>query len=80
LIIHFTLLQIYPTYEHEVWNALYNNKQIIEMYSLFGEWDLIIKWTADINYNQYDIARFIDKVIYVIPGIKKSKTITMPSV
>lgn len=45
--IGFVLIMTKPLYEHEVYNKLLKLSEIIELYPLFGKYDLLAKIEAD---------------------------------
>jgi len=71
--IGFVLMHISPLHEHEVFNKLSKIPEIIELHSLFGEYDLIAKIEAE-DYES--IAQIIIHKIRTIEGIVDTKTLT----
>ena len=71
--IGFVLINTAPTHEHEVYNKLLNVSEIVELYPLFGEYDLIVKLDVKDIENLGDI--IINK-IRAIKGVIDTKTLT----
>ncbi len=70
--IGFVLIDIEPTYEKEVYAMLMKIGQIVELYPLFGEYDLIAKVEAE----SYDaIGAVVMSKIRSIEGVKATKTL-----
>src|SRR5207249_10196217 len=70
--IGFVLIYIEPTREKEVYQKLTKIKDIVELYPLFGEYDLIAKVEAD----SYDaIGKLVVSKIRAIEGVKATKTL-----
>jgi len=70
--IGFVLIDIEPTREKEVYQKLTKIKDIVELYPLFGEYDLIAKVEAD----SYDaIGKLVVSKIRSIEGVKATKTL-----
>ena len=68
--IGFVLIDIEPTREKEVYQKLLKIKGIVELYPLFGEYDLIAKVEAD----SYDaIGKLVVSKIRSIEGVKATK-------
>jgi len=70
--IGFVLIDIEPTREKEIYAALMKIGQIVELYPLFGDYDLIAKVEAD----SYDtIGAIVVSKIRSIAGVKATKTL-----
>ena len=70
--IGFVLIDIEPTREKEAYQKLLKIKDIVELYPLFGEYDLIAKVEAD----SYDaIGKLVVSKIRSIEGVKATKTL-----
>lgn len=70
--IGFVLIDIEPTREKEIYAKLIKIGQIVELYPLFGEYDLIAKVEAD----SYDaIGAVVISKIRSIEGVKATKTL-----
>lgn len=70
--IGFVLIDIEPAREKEVYSKLMKIAQIVELYPLFGEYDLIAKVEAD----SYDaIGAVVVSKIRSIDGVKATKTL-----
>ena len=75
--IGFVLIDIEPTHEKQVYEALLTIDQIVELYPLFGEYDLIAKVEAD----TYDaIGSVVVSRIRTIQGVKATKTLARMSI
>lgn len=74
--IGFVLIDIEPTREKEVYQKLIKVEHIVELYPLFGEYDLIAKVEAD----SYDaIGDIVVSKIRKIDGVKATKTLARVS-
>ena len=70
--IGFVLIDIEPAREKEVYSKLMTIGQIVELYPLFGEYDLIAKVEAE----SYDaIGAVVVSKIRSIDGVKATKTL-----
>jgi DNA-binding Lrp family transcriptional regulator len=69
----FVLINTTPTKEHEVYNTLLKNPQILEIHPLFGEYDLIAKIDVE-NVDQ--LGEIVKKNIRTIDGVIDTKTLT----
>src|SRR5437879_13283289 len=70
--IGFVLIDIEPKREKEVYEKLMKIGQIVELYPLFGEYDLIAKVEAD----SFDaIGGIVVSKIRSIDGVKSTKTL-----
>ena len=66
------MIDIEPTREKEIYAALMKIGQIVELYPLFGDYDLIAKVEAD----SYDtIGAIVVSKIRSIAGVKTTKTL-----
>ena len=70
--IGFVLIDIEPTHEKEVYAMLMKIGQIVELYTLFGEYDLIAKVEAE-SYEA--IGAVVMSKIRSIEGVKATKTL-----
>lgn len=69
----FVLIGTEPKKEHQVYDALLGIKEIVELYPLFGEYDLIAKVEA----GDYDmIGEVVVAKIRSIAGVRTTKTLT----
>ena len=73
MITAFVLISTVPTKEHEVYDALCKVKKIIELYSLFGEYDLIAKIEAQ---DPDELIQIIINEIRALDGVADTKTLT----
>ena len=71
--IGFVLISAAPTKEHEVYENLLQIPEIIELYPLFGEFDLIAKLETD-NYDK--LGKIVIDRIRTIDGVLNTKTLT----
>lgn len=70
--IGFVLIDIEPNREKEVYEKLIKLPRIVELYPLFGEYDLIAKVEAD----SFDaIGDFVVQSIRSVEGVKATKTL-----
>ena len=70
--IGFVLIDIEPNREKEVYEKLMSLQDIVELYPLFGEYDLIAKVEAD----SFDaIGDFVVQKIRSVDGVKATKTL-----
>jgi len=74
--IGFVLIGVEPTKEKEVYQKLLGLDQIVELYPLFGEYDLIAKVEAD-DYNK--IGEIVVSGIRTIEGVRATKTLAKMS-
>lgn len=70
--IGFVLIDIEPNREKEVYEKLRGLKQIVEMYPLFGDYDLIAKVEAA-TFDE--IGNIVVQHIRSIDGVKATKTL-----
>ena len=73
VVIGFVLIHISPAHEYEVFNKLSKLPEVVEIHSLFGEYDLIAKIEAK-DYES--IAKIIIHKIKTINGVTETKTLT----
>ena len=73
MVIGFVLMHVSPLHESEVFNTLSKIPEVIELHSLFGEYDLIAKIEAK-DYES--IGEIIIHKIRTIEGITDTKTLT----
>jgi DNA-binding Lrp family transcriptional regulator len=69
----FVLINTTSELEHEVYNKLLKVPQIIEIYPLFGEYDLIAKIEAE-NYEK--LGKMVIDKIRSLMGVLDTKTLT----
>ena len=70
--IAYVLAIVEPLKEHTVYGELCKNNTIAEVFPLFGEWDLIIKITAEDNE---ELVKHITENISNLDGILSTKTL-----
>jgi len=75
--IGFVLINVAPAHEHDVHAKLSQVPEIIELHSLFGEYDLIAKIEAK-NFEQ--LGHIIVSKIRVIEGVIDTRTLTATKV
>ena len=72
----FVLISAEPKHERDVYQRLLQIEEIVELYPLFGEYDLIAKVEA----KDYDtIGEVVVAKIRSVPGVKTTKTLTKMS-
>jgi DNA-binding Lrp family transcriptional regulator len=71
--IGFVLMHVLSLHENEVFNKLSKIPEVVEVHSIFGEYDLIVKIEAK-DYES--IAEIIIHKIKTINGITDTKTLT----
>ena len=70
--IGYILINTAPTHEHEVYTKLSKVSEIVEVHSLFGEFDLIVK----VEPEDFDkIGELVVKKIRSIKGVIGTKTL-----
>jgi DNA-binding Lrp family transcriptional regulator len=74
--IGFVLIGTLPTKEKEVYQQLLKIKEIVELYPLFGDYDLIAKVEAS-DYNM--IGEIVVSKIRAIEGVRATKTLARMS-
>lgn len=73
MVIGFILISTAPAKEHDVFKALMNVSEIVELHPLFGEYDLIAKIEArDFN----TLGQIVVEKVRSIPGVIDTKTLT----
>ncbi len=70
--IGFVLIDIEPTHEKEVYEKLLKIEHIVELYPLFGEYDLIAKVEAE-TYEA--VGEVVVESIRAIEGVKATRTL-----
>lgn len=73
MVVAFVLITTSPGAEREVFSKLTEMKQIVELYTLFGEYDLIARVEAD---SMNDVGQLVVDKIRSIEGISETKTLT----
>lgn len=68
----FVLIGVEPKKERDVYNALIKIDGVVEIYPLFGEYDLIAKVEAA-DYNQ--IGELVVSKVRAVPGVKTTRTL-----
>ena len=71
--IGFVLITTAPAHENEVYNKLSTTPEIIELHTLFGEYDIIAKIQAD-DFDK--LGNIVVKKIRYIKGVIDTKTLT----
>ncbi len=69
----FVLINTAPVLEHEAYNKLFKMPEIIELYSLFGEYDLLARIEAD-DFEKLGV--IVVNKIRSIDGVVDTKTST----
>jgi DNA-binding Lrp family transcriptional regulator len=73
LAVGFVLISTAPAKEHEVYNELLKVKEVVELYPLFGEYDLIAKIEAS-DFNL--LGQVVVDKVRTQPGVIDTKTLT----
>jgi DNA-binding Lrp family transcriptional regulator len=73
LAVGFVLISTAPAKEHEVYNELLKVKEVVELYPLFGEYDLIAKIEAS-DFNL--LGQVVVDKVRSQPGVIDTKTLT----
>ena len=68
----FALLSISPLHEKTVYEALKDISQVTEIHPLFGEYDILVKISAD---NIDEIGEIVIKRIRSLQGVMDTKTL-----
>ena len=71
--IAYVMINTAPAHEHEIYNKLSKDPNIIELHPLFGEYDLIAKIKAE---DLEKLGEIVTKNIRSIKGIIDTKTLT----
>ena len=71
--IGFVLISTVPAKEHDVFSALSNVEEIVEIHPLFGEYDIIAKIEAE-DFNQ--LGQIVIDKIRTVNGVIDTKTLT----
>ncbi len=69
----FVLIGVEPKQERDVYQRLLKIEEIVELYPLFGEYDLIAKVEAE-DYGT--IGEIVVEKIRATPGVRTTKTLT----
>ncbi|MBI4415934.1 MAG: Lrp/AsnC ligand binding domain-containing protein [Euryarchaeota archaeon] len=69
----FVLISTEPTKERQVYQKLLKIEEVVELYPLFGDYDLIAKVEAK-DYNT--IGEIVVSKIRTIDGVRTTKTLT----
>jgi len=71
--IGFVLIRTVPARESDVYKVLSQNEHVMELYILFGEFDLIAKVTAE----DYDtLSQVVIEEIRAVDGVVDTRTLT----
>ena len=68
----FVLISVEPSMERDVYQRLLKIEEVVELYPLFGEYDLIAKVEAE-TYDK--IGEIVVSKVRAIEGIKATKTL-----
>lgn len=74
MVIAYVLVNTYPGKEEEVAQSLSKIDGVVEMYTLFGEYDMIVKLESK---NYPDIEALVVRKIRPIRGLLDTKTLTV---
>jgi DNA-binding Lrp family transcriptional regulator len=72
LAVGFVLISVEPSMERDVYQRLLKIEEVVELYPLFGEYDLIAKVEAE-TYDK--IGEIVVSKVRAIEGIKATKTL-----
>ena len=72
----FILIKTYPGYEHEVYHKLEKVEELSGLYPLFGEYDYLVKFSAEVNIRDVELGVFVIKNIQNIEGVVKTKSLS----
>jgi len=73
MVVCYVLINIIPGYEYEVYRKLTKVVEIVELYPIFGEYDLIAKI---ISKDIYTIGNIVLEKIRTINGVINTTTLT----
>jgi DNA-binding Lrp family transcriptional regulator len=76
LAVGFVLIGVEPTREREVYAALLSVEEVVELYPLFGDYDLIAKVEA---YDFDKVGEIVVSKIRAIEGVRVTKTLAKTS-
>ena len=71
--IGFVLISTVPAKEHDVFSALSNVPEIVEIHPLFGEYDIIAKIEAE-DFNK--LGQIVIEKVRTVNGVIDTKTLT----
>lgn len=74
MVIAYVLVNTYPGKEEEVGRSIAEIKGVVEMYTLFGEYDMIVKLESE---SYPEIESLVVRKIRTISGLLDSKTLTV---
>lgn len=69
----FVLITVEPTHDNEVLEKLTKIPEVIELHSLFGEYDIMVKIEAE---NHEKLGGIVVSKIRTIDGVADTKTLT----
>ena len=73
MVIAFVLITTKPGSEKDIYTELKGYKEIIELYPLFGEYDLIVRLEAD---DMDTIGKLVVEKVRSLDGVLETKTLT----
>lgn len=73
MVVSYILINTKPAMEHQVYDELKLNENVIEVHPLFGDYDLLVKIDVD-NFD--DLGKIILENIRQINGVEDTKTLT----
>ncbi len=76
MVIAYVLVNTYPGKEEEVAEKISKVESVVEMYTLFGEYDMIVKLESK---SYPDIESIVVRKLRPIQGILDTKTLTVVS-
>tara|TARA_B110001452_G_scaffold257884_1_gene252504 strand:- start:2012 stop:2245 length:234 start_codon:yes stop_codon:yes gene_type:complete len=68
----FVLFKTQPTHEREVYLSLIDNSAVAEVHALYGEFDLLVRLSAD---NSQELTRMLMSDFRQIEGVKDTQTL-----
>jgi DNA-binding Lrp family transcriptional regulator len=68
----FVLFKTQPTHEREVYLSLIDNSAVAEVHALYGEFDLLVRLSAD---NSQELTRMLMSDFRRIEGVKDTQTL-----
>jgi DNA-binding Lrp family transcriptional regulator len=73
MVVSYILINTKPAMEHQVYDELRLNENVIEVHPLFGDYDLLVKIDVD-NFDK--LGKIILENIRQIKGVEDTKTLT----
>jgi DNA-binding Lrp family transcriptional regulator len=73
MVVSYILINTLPGMEHQVYDELKKNSNVIEVHPLFGEYDLLVRIDID---NLDELGEIVIEKIRKIEGVEDTKTLT----